>query len=339
MADLRALTRFCLDAIEGERPVALITQCAVEGSTPRELGVRMAVTADTVHGTIGGGNLEQIAIDQARKLLGDPDRRFLLQDHPLGPLLAQCCGGHVRLLIEALAPADMEWLQTCRKAADEGHTLFLRTMLADVSPRKTVSVSEDPDQSFTFWDENGDRLPQIRPPLTDSGAMVERFGAPRPQLLLYGAGHVGRAVAEIMVRTIFDVTCLDAREDERAGLPDGVIKRGLPSADDAVASAPAGAYHVIFTHSHDLDYGLLRAVLERGDFAYVGLIGSQTKRARFLSRLREDGFTDDAWARLVCPIGTPGITSKAPEAVAIALAHELMASLGSDNAPLPMKGL
>ncbi|MEM6748172.1 MAG: xanthine dehydrogenase accessory protein XdhC [Pseudomonadota bacterium] len=338
MADLHALTRFCLSAVERGEPAALITQCAVEGSTPRERGVRMAVTPTSVHGTIGGGNLEQLAIDQARRLLGDPERHFLLQDHPLGPLLAQCCGGHVRLLIERLEPIDKDWLLACDEAAERGAPVTLRTTLTGTGPRKAV-VAGETACGFTFFDQHGDRLTALRPPLTECAEMLERFGRPRPQLWLYGAGHVGRATAEIMKRTIFDVSCFDGRESERSQLPPDVTASDLSDVERVINSAPAQSHHVVFTHSHDLDYTIVHGILARGDFAYLGLIGSQTKRSRFFSRLRAAGFDETVLARLNCPIGTPGIESKAPEAVAIAVAHELMASLGPDDDPTRAIGL
>jgi len=334
MADLFALTRFCLEAIEGGQPVALITQCAAEGSTPRELGVRMAVTHHKVHGTIGGGNLEHLAIDQARRLLADPEHQVLLQDHPLDPLLAQCCGGHVRLLIESLSPADNDWLSACQSAAEDGKTIFLHTALTQTTPRKSVILSAPGPASFSFFDQQGDGLEEIRPPLVQCTEMVERFGQKRPPLWLYGAGHVGRATAEIMAHTIFEVTCFDSREEERALLPDGIAVRDLEPVDQIVSSAPDDCYHVVFTHSHELDYAVVSRVLSRGRVAYLGLIGSQTKRSRFLSRLRKDGHDELSLERLTSPIGTPGIASKAPEAVAISVAHQLLSLLGPDDRPI-----
>src|SRR5205823_11221528 len=91
-----------------------------------------------------------------------------------------------------------------------------------------------------------------------------------------------------------------------------------------VEAAPAGTLIAIFTHSHDLDYRLTKAALAKGDFGYLGLIGSRTKRARFESRLKDDGITEAELARLVCPIGIPSLKNKAPAVIAVALAAELL---------------
>ena len=91
-----------------------------------------------------------------------------------------------------------------------------------------------------------------------------------------------------------------------------------------VALAPPGAFHLVLTHSHDLDLALTQAILRRGDFGWFGLIGSGTKRARFEHRLRERGFANDLIERMVCPIGLPGIAGKEPEVIAISVVAQLL---------------
>jgi len=91
-----------------------------------------------------------------------------------------------------------------------------------------------------------------------------------------------------------------------------------------VQLAPAAARFLVMTHDHALDYSLCRAILERGDFAWLGLIGSKSKAARFRSRLARDGLTPDAIARLVSPIGVAGIASKWPAAIAVGVAAQLL---------------
>ena len=93
---------------------------------------------------------------------------------------------------------------------------------------------------------------------------------------------------------------------------------------EAIDAAPADTLFAIFTHSHDLDFRLTRAVLARGDFRYLGLIGSQTKRRRFERRLRDDGVAEADLPRLTCPIGIAELKSKAPAVIAVSLAAELL---------------
>ena len=145
-------------------------------------------------------------------------------------------------------------------------------------------------------------------------------------LQLYGAGHVGRAI----VRLLHDLPCavdwIDEREAEfpPAVDPPHIRRLCVEPVEAEVRTAPPGAFFLVLTHSHDLDLAITSAVLRRGDFGYLGLIGSATKRARFLARFRDRGIEDAAVARLTCPIGVPGIPGKQPEQIAVAVVAQLL---------------
>ncbi len=166
--------------------------------------------------------------------------------------------------------------------------------------------------------------------LEGDGLIVERFRDPRRAVWLFGAGHVGRALMLALAPLPFAVTWIDERAEVfPAAVPANV--HPVPSADPAgeVARAPAGALVVVMTHSHARDLAVVHAALEAGRFGYVGLIGSESKRARFTRRLREAGVAPVRIADLVCPIGCPGIASKHPAAIAASVAVQL---LGRDEA-------
>jgi xanthine dehydrogenase accessory factor len=100
----------------------------------------------------------------------------------------------------------------------------------------------------------------------------------------------------------------------------------IGSADPAreVLALPAGAFYLVMTHSHPLDYEICEQVLARDDFSYCGLIGSRSKRRRFEKRMRRQGMPDARLARLTCPIGVRGIDGKRPGEIAIAVTAELL---------------
>ncbi|MGA0610167.1 xanthine dehydrogenase accessory protein XdhC [Caldimonas sp. KR1-144] len=152
--------------------------------------------------------------------------------------------------------------------------------------------------------------------------------APRFVLQLFGAGHVGRAVVRLLEGIDCRVQWIDEREDEfppHDELAAPHIERVCVDAVEAeVAVAPAGACFLVMTHQHDLDLRITEAVLERGDFRWLGLIGSQTKRARFVHHFERRGIPAAAIERLVCPIGVPGIDGKAPEVIAVAVVAQLL---------------
>ena len=152
---------------------------------------------------------------------------------------------------------------------------------------------------------------------------------PHFHLQLYGAGHVGRAIVRLLADVPCQVQWIDERESEfPAGKEPAHIQRVCvepgESAAAEVAAAPAGACFLVLTHSHALDLTITQAVLARGDFGFFGLIGSQTKRARFEARLRERGVSPEVLARMVCPIGLPGIHGKEPEVIALAVVAQLL---------------
>jgi len=154
----------------------------------------------------------------------------------------------------------------------------------------------------------------------------ESFGDRRRSLVLFGAGHVGRALVMALAPLPFAVTWVDARPDAfPRHVPGNVVPAGDGDPDAVLASAPDGAFVLAMTHSHTLDLAVVAAALRAGRFPYVGVIGSATQRARFESQLRAAGHAEAAIAALVCPIGAAGgLASKEPAAIAAMTAAELL---------------
>ncbi|WP_454908060.1 xanthine dehydrogenase accessory protein XdhC [Variovorax gossypii] len=246
---------------------------STQGSAPREAGTWMAVWADGLTATIGGGQLEFQATKEARELLAGMRAPFDgIQRYPLGPSLGQCCGGVMFLSYRRITAADVPVLQ--------------RELVAQLKP-----------------------------------------------VALFGGGHVGAALARLLAALPFSVRWIDSR--------DGVFPDELPAqidtehsepVQDAVAALAPGSRVLImsFSHAEDLDIVIacLKRLRERDDLPYIGLIGSKTKWATFSHRLEARGFTAQELARITCPIGVPGITGKEPEVIAVAVAAQLLQSLG-----------
>lgn len=245
------------------RAAVVVEVAATRGSVPRETGTRMLVAADAVAGTIGGGHLEQQAIQRARQRLAAGETAPLDWPVSLGPSLGQCCGGAL-----------------------------------------TVRLSPLTAETLARWPAD----------------------APRFHLQLYGAGHVGRAIVQVLAGVPCRVQWIDEREEEfpPGPLPAHVEKLCVEPVEAEVPLAPPGSFFLVLTHSHDLDLALTDAILRRGDSAWFGLIGSATKRARFLNRLRERGHGPEALARLTCPIGLPGITGKEPGVIAASVVAQML---------------
>jgi xanthine dehydrogenase accessory factor len=162
-------------------------------------------------------------------------------------------------------------------------------------------------------------------PLADAQPAAWAPPAPRFVLQLHGAGHVGRAVVRLLEGIACRVQWVDEREAEFPREPSAPhVERVVADGDAEVAAAPPGALFLVMTHRHDLDLAICEAVLRRGDFGWLGLIGSATKRARFAHRLEARGFGPEALARMTCPVGVPGIPGKEPEVIAVGVVAQLL---------------
>ncbi len=271
------------------------------GSTPREAGAWMLVSPDAIFGTIGGGQLEFMAIARAREMLaaqpsplrggsarsagvgvgvaqdgarpsppppGSPEGggEALVLSIPLGPEICQCCGGKVELSIAPLDDAKRREL-TQRVAAED---------------------------------------------------------AQRPHVYLFGGGHVGHALAEALSLLPLHVEVVETRPEALEGLVPAVRATATAVPEETVRAARPASAFVVLTHDHALDFLIVAEALARADAAYVGMIGSKTKRATFRNwYLREAGGDEADLARLVCPIGGGALRDKRPAVIAALAAAEI----------------
>lgn len=238
-----------------------------QGSVPREAGAWMAVFADHVLGTIGGGHLEFQAITQARQCL-DCAELVPLQRFALGPSLGQCCGGVAWLRYEWMAQG-----------------------------------------SGAVWQQ--------------------RLAAALTPVALFGGGHVGRALVDVLARLPFRVRWIDSRDEVfPVPVPWNVSTEHSDPVQHAVSELIPQSRVLIMSFSHAEDLDVLAACLqrqrERADLPYIGLIGSRTKWATFRHRLSARGYEQALQDQVTCPIGVPGIEGKEPEVIAVAVAAQLL---------------
>ncbi len=237
------------------KPCVLVVVTEIKGSAPREPGARMIVASGRLAwGTIGGGNLEKLAIEHASGLLARDGAVSESVDFPLAEKTGQCCGGAVTLFFE-----PFRWR------------------------RRTIAI--------------------------------------------FGAGHVGQALAGLAPWLKADVKLIDGREEREIQPPLAEVRPyELVLVDEPAAEVdelPPDALVVVMTHNHALDLEIIERALVRGTFRYVGLIGSERKWLRFRKRLLQRGLTEDALRAVRCPIGVSK-ASKDPAAIALSTAAELV---------------
>ncbi len=259
LAQLRAF-------LDASPQAAVVEIVEAKGSTPREVATWMLVSPQSIYGTIGGGQLEYMAIDRARDMLVSGEA-VAKMDIPLGPEIGQCCGGRVRLDIAVL----------------------------------------------------DDRLRAAMP------LRIEAEEALQPHVYVFGAGHVGHAIAAALALLPLNVTIVETRPDELADIAQGVRPLAVAVPEEVVKDAPSGSAFLVLTHDHALDFLIVAEALNRGDAAYVGMIGSKTKKATFRSWFLKEAQGDEAaLAHLVCPIGGSDVKDKRPAVIAALAAAEVM---------------
>lgn len=273
------------DFLAGQGRIALVEVAGTKGSTPREKGAFMLVSREAIFGTIGGGQLEYIAIDKARQMVATSPRRkrqgkeariegdevCATLDVPLGPEIGQCCGGRVEVLIR-LVGVDLANELVAAAEAEEAHL---------------------------------------------------------PHVYIFGGGHVGQALASAIALLPVHGVVIETRAEAVQGMPETVETRLTPMPEAEVRNAPPGTAFAILTHDHALDFLIVAEALKRDDAAYVGMIGSKTKKATFRSWfLKSAEGTDAEFARLVSPIGGgDAVKDKRPQVIAALAAAEIMTAL------------
>ena len=268
-------------------PMVLVTVVRADGSTPREVGATMLLRF----------NLQQQW--QQSDTIGGGHLEFQAIDIAKAMLkesLGQCCGGVMLLLFEKISPTEIvSDLSGSLQAWRAGKHIWRNVSHQYASTWQTMDMEQQP--SFEFHSGSSEEWQfgqQIQPNTM--------------QVLICGAGHVGEAI----------VRCL---------LPIGVRVKWIDPRDDIFPSDLLEQVQcLILTHDHQLDLQLCFTALKpmAKPFAYVGMIGSKSKRAIFEKRMQVRGYTSETLQRLVCPIGIEGISSKQPAMIAIAVVAQLL---------------
>jgi xanthine dehydrogenase accessory factor len=292
---------------------ALVTLAETHGSSPREAGARMVVRPDGgFFGTVGGGALEWTVLAEAQSLLAHLENgRLRRLDKALGPELGQCCGGRVILTLEGFDASDREMAAAFAAAERAGSLVTMATLEGGRLARQLISRHEGSHAAAYTR-------------LAD-GRIIERFGVDATRLYLFGAGHVGRSLMLALAPLPFAITWVDPRPNGfPPHIPPSVTCLARAHPVGVLEQAPDNAFVAIMTHSHALDLDLATAALSAARFAYVGLIGSGTKRARFTRTMTKMGIAREKIDRLVCPIGLTEIADKAPAAIAASITAQLL---------------
>ena len=167
--------------------------------------------------------------------------------------------------------------------------------------------------------------------------LLEPHYPERPTVVIFGAGHVGWALVQVLGTLPLELQLIDSRPDALkrplpAPLTASVKIHHAPVPESALDTLPKGAHLLILTHDHAEDVAVLERALHTDTFCFIGLIGSKTKWAHFRRELLGAGLTETDLGRVTTPIGLPNVPGKSPQAVAIAVAAQLLGVLSLPDA-------
>ena len=336
-----------LHLIDSGSTAVLVTVAQTRGSAPRDAGAHMVVGKEHVLGSIGGGTLEYRAIELAHEMRTRADSGTRVVRFALGASAGQCCGGVVWLSFEYIDLRAHNWVALAAECAESGGCWG-----------RVVKLQPDHGEVI-IWHEPGQaHLPSLEAALQRMAApvrdtaydllvgfgqhaacaclgtldedihttwLIERAAQAQGRVHIFGAGHVGQALVEVLARLPFKVRWIDERiAFDRTIIPPGVLRCQSDSAVAEWSSIDDDDAVLVMTHSHVLDFELVLRGLNGSHGGFLGLIGSAAKRASFVTRLRARGVSEPQLMRLHCPIGLTGISGKAPEVIALAVAAQLM---------------
>ena len=298
--------------------LALVEVAGTKGSTPREKGAFMLISQTAIFGTIGGGQLEYMAIDKARRMLFSPLEGEMAAKRSEGVL----SGGTTRASSTAATTPPGGFAATL-PSRGRGARIEVDEVCA------TLDVPLGPEIGQCC----GGRV-EVLIRLLDAALEAELIRtaeveeADLPHVYIFGGGHVGQALASTIALLPVHGVVIETRAEALEGMPETVETRLTAMPEAMVRDAPAGTAFAILTHDHALDFLIVAEALKRADTAYVGMIGSKTKKATFKNWfLKSADGTEAEFARLVSPIGGDAVKDKRPPVIAALAAAEIMTAL------------
>ena len=299
--------------LDASAAVAFVEVADAKGSTPREKGAWMLVSPDSIYGTIGGGQLEYMALDEARAVLRS------LPSPLRGSFKLRVGSGGEQMFARPANDGGLH-LRSAPSGALTNPRLAERTILdIPLGPEIGQCCGGRVEVAISLVDK-AKRDALLRAAKADD--------ARRPRVLIFGGGHVGHALAAAFSLLPVRPVVVETRQEALDGIPADVETRLTPVPEEMVREAPANSAFVVLTHDHALDFLIVAEALKRQDAAYVGMIGSKTKKATFKNWfLKTAGGSEDEFARLVSPIGGDIVKDKRPSVIAALAAAEIMTAL------------
>ena len=329
----------------------LLTIISTKGSTPCSNGDKIVFSgAESVFGSIGGGNLEFKALSFAEELLSLNSNGTYLKKYPLGASLGQCCGGYVNVMFESFIQSDAtnSWIKTVSNLLQDNEDFIVATIVdsnseIEFSSKKFVYLDgnlspniDDKKISSLITKSAKDLLllsdsPTIVQFENQSGALTEVcfekvLTSEVQPVVIFGAGHISRALMPILINLPIKIYWVDDRAEQFDKYQGDTSQIDIICDDfvQSIPDLPDSSYCLVITYSHQIDFEICEKMITQNNFSYLGMIGSEIKGKKFRDRFHQKNFSEEVINKFICPIGDKQKFLKSPAAIAVTIAMDLI---------------
>ena len=329
----------------------LLTIISTKGSTPCSNGDKIVFSgAESVFGSIGGGNLEFKALYFAEELLSLNSNGTYLKKYPLGASLGQCCGGYVNVMFESFIQSDAtnSWIKTVSNLLQDNEDFIVATIVdsnseIEFSSKKFVYLDgnlspniDDKKISSLITKSAKDLLllsdsPTIVQFENQSGALTEVcfekvLTSEVQPVVIFGAGHISRALMPILINLPIKIYWVDDRAEQFDKYQGDTSQIDIICDDfvQSIPDLPDSSYCLVITYSHQIDFEICEKMITQNNFSYLGMIGSEIKGKKFRDRFHQKNFSEEVINKFICPIGDKQKFLKSPAAIAVTIAMDLI---------------
>ena len=329
----------------------LLTIISTKGSTPCSNGDKIVFSgAESVFGSIGGGNLEFKALSFAEELLSLNSNSTYLKKYPLGASLGQCCGGYVNVMFESFIQSDAtnSWIEIVSNLLQDNEDFIVATIVdsnseIEFSSKKFVYLDgnlspniDDKKISSLITKSAKDLLllsdsPTIVQFENQSGALTEVcfekvLTSEVQPVVVFGAGHISRALMPILINLPIKIYWVDDRAEQFDKYQGDTSQIDIICDDfvQSIPDLPDSSYCLVITYSHQIDFEICEKMIIQNNFSYLGMIGSEIKGKKFRNRFHQKNFSEEVINKFICPIGDKQKFLKSPAAIAVTIAMDLI---------------
>ncbi len=338
----------------------LLTIISTKGSTPCSNGDKIVFSgAESVFGSIGGGNLEFKALSFAEELLSLNSNGTYLKKYPLGASLGQCCGGYVNVMFESFIQSDAtnSWIETVSNLLQDNEDFIVATIVdsnpeIEFNSKKFVyldgnlsPIIDDKKISSLITKSAKDLLllsdsPTIVQFENQSGALTEVcfekvLTSEVQPVVIFGAGHISRALMPILINLPIKIYWVDDRAEQFDKYQGDTSQIDIICDDfvQSIPDLPDSSYCLVITYSHQIDFEICEKMITQNNFSYLGMIGSEIKGKKFRDRFHQKNYSEEVIDKFICPIGDKQKFLKSPAAIAVTIAMDLINFIEHNRQP------